>query len=744
MHFLEMVSFWQAIYFLRKENLLSMKRNLVKILALSAVALSMSACGGKKPSNSSASSSQDDGPKVYEVSFAELTTLDGGKWELEGKEVIIKDACIYGVYENGKRLTVAEPYSESGSSGGGAEVELKEAYAFTAPNKGQTGVQHGINGMGAGCDIQGVVADENGHVVIKDAVIENVNERLFDDSGARIPNSGVGLSYSYWRDITNQRAGYNELGRSDSGHCYEQQVTLATLPGTITAEEETRFFVTFPGENPFVEDEYNMDLIGVTVPKGVAADEIEYLNDFFADKEIGDQLTVTTSIIYNDEGTGMELLISGGWTHFADCYVLAEEPVEFISSYEEIADKFDEKYLTGMLPLPESENVYRYDLNDLYYSDISELTGDTSWIDETLAVNGGLIAFEAYAPFGALAGLQEAYETRLGLLGFEDVTGTKTNAKYFRLADADTVYADVMLAQSTNEAETEYCLYFAFVAERVVTSAETDTFAAAVAAINEQVGSGFVSALPALPATPAASEFKASWLNVDMLEGAETYTITPTFADDAFADDDAFDDYIEAYDALLAAAGFVKGYDIPSLQMKELYMNPTTHELAFFDTIVNEDEEIVGLRLYDIVVGDSCSLVFDCTEDHAWTYMEAIQYADQAFASFFGEGTTITDYASAGYQQAQGTFSGLYYATAKAEILAGLSEIIAPSCAQYLGQDVNTTRKEGHTYTDLYWGLNSGDAASVIYLVLEADEFLYGGSVEVVGFGLITYVGAAE
>ena len=713
-----------------------MKKNLVKILATSAaLMLTLTACGGgTRPSASnqsnsgtaseSGSSSQEQG--VVETTFAELTTLADGKWELEGREVLIKGACIYGVYDNGRKLTVSEPYSETGHTGGGAEVELVEAYNFV----GKDATPSGINGMGAACDVQGIVADVNGHVVIRNATITNVNERLWDAQGNRITGSGAGLSYSYFKDLSKQRDAYSEMGRSDSGLCYELQVSMVTVPEAITATAETNFYVNFPGENPFVDDELNYDLINVTVPAGINADEAEFLNDFFTELEVGDQVTITASLLYNDQGTGLELMISGGWTHFADCYVEAATPVEFISTYAEIFNQFDEKYLTGMLPLGENANVYRYDLTDLYQTPIANIT-NTSWVSEDLAEDGGLIAFAAYAKSDAVEALAESYGAKLATFGFEDVTGTKKDAKYFRATVEGTVVADAMYAVSSNEAETEFCVYFAFVAPRVVTSAEVSTFEAAVAAIEEEVGGEFESALPGLPATPAASEFKASWLTKDMLDGAETYTIAPKFDEGAFADDDAYEAYAEAYEALLVAAGFVKGYDIPSKQVKEALFNQATGELVFFDFELDEDEEnYVGLKLYVVIVGANCTAVYDCTADHAWTYQEAAAYANDAYASYMGGAMSMTDYAAQGYTQMGGR-DGLYYASYMNQIAGALLEILAPSCATYEGAYQTTaeenTQNPGHALLDLYWSLSDGSTETCVVLNLEFDAFDYSG-----------------
>ena len=76
-----------------------MKKNLLKILACSAVVAMVASCGGKTPADSSSTSSEDPGIQYLDVSMQEINAIESdGSYSLEGQYVQFSNAAVSGAY----------------------------------------------------------------------------------------------------------------------------------------------------------------------------------------------------------------------------------------------------------------------------------------------------------------------------------------------------------------------------------------------------------------------------------------------------------------------------------------------------------------------------------------------------------------------------------------------------------------------------------------------------------------------
>ena len=267
-----------------------MKKNLLKILAIGAIAVSMGACSSEKPQT---------------VNITELLTINSTTkgWELEGKLVKIENLVCQGKYGN----TII-----GGSSVGntivdlrGVEIQTKKAPTFTI-------------GSGYGADITAVgrVVDVNGRLTLQKATVTVNSERDYDNppaDGSAKYSGGLPMSYCP-ADYLSRSLWDGYFGRTFSGALYEGTFQLATVPGTLSATAATSFQVVFPGENIDVEDEENYSLIKVNVPNEVSDNAIESFNTFFADKKAGDFVTLCGLLQYDSEANlGMGYVLENYW-----------------------------------------------------------------------------------------------------------------------------------------------------------------------------------------------------------------------------------------------------------------------------------------------------------------------------------------------------------------------------------------------------------------------------------------------
>ena len=702
-----------------------MKRNLVKILAMSSLLLTLGACGGNgnKPGPKPEPPAPDPGPQEVEITLGELSNLVDGKWEYEGKTVIVKGAGVYGVYDNGKTLSVGAPHEDGTTSWtGGAQVFLKEAYNFTELTKG----------LGAGVTVKGVVADVDGHVALQDAELSDVNERKYDETGARIPNTGVGLGMWYLRD----RESYDKLGRSDSNVTYEAtDFELLSEPAEqYDGSKELEFYVAFPGENPFLDDATNYDRIRIAIPAGIPAGPQNFfhksINDFFAKFNVGDQVQLDLQGLYSAESQSFEFQMNGLWGFFADAFKEAEETVEVNRSYVNTIAEMADKYINDMPAFAENDRVYRYEFNNLWQYQLEKIEGaDLSFVDQSLFGEGGLVVVDAYtteenAP--TLLGIWGAYLQDLGYVPGNENTETKAT---FRFTDAsDVVQTDVKLTVALDETY-HTVVEMVFVGRRSETSRDFTKFADAKD-FYESKG-GITSALPALPASPAITGLTLSWLSADAFQGAYAYEYQLKFAEGAFADTAAYELYASAYNSGLVAAGFKSGFVMTDFEpawlagnekdettgryifwdAEHTYYNETSKELVYVGFTTDIDDKVNGIVLHVLNIKDQ-SRLFNFNADAVWTSRQAANYVDGMFDFAFKEHGAMSEPQS-GYFAFSGAYIFAPNSGDPADLAKSFDEVCVPMTATYLGGKLLDTG-----YYDAYWTLPSADAEDPVAINL--------------------------
>ena len=661
-----------------------MKRNLVKILAMSSLLLTLGACGNKKTPDPDPVDPVDPTPtdQPVELTLGQLSNLVDGKWEYEGKNVIVRDLACYGAYDGGKGLTLGAPYSASGSDrSGGVEVVLKEAYNF----------QHKTKGLGAKVSVQGKVVDVNGHVTLQEAEVLAMSERDYT-SGSRDPNTGADMTV--WSFNDPQRDGFNSVGRTDSGKNFSfSNFSLLSIPESYDGTKEVEFYVNWPGENPFVEDEYNLDAIRVSVPAGQPTEFNKPFNDFFAAQEVGDQIDIYANLFYND---GIELRVATQWFYWDDTFVPSAEPIEVETEYAPLAADFDDKYTCGMPQLDEDGLVYRYDVTDLWSAKIDDISGaDLSFVSDALKEDGGLVVFDMMTTYAHAPEMLDTIGGQLATAGYTPISQTAAEAIY-RLESTE-VEADVALRVVQDE-EFHYALEMLFVGRRSVTNVDCATFGEAVTAYEEQLGDDtFASKLRSieLPSAPAYTGVNLSWLRSDYFGFGNTFEFTPSFAEGAFADDAAYEAYVEAFFQDLEQSGFAPDYAIPSLQITGgIYFCEETLEFATYEYKTDVDDNIIGVvfQIVKIDADEASYYLFDVSENSTWTYSEAAAYFSQAWATFTGKAPSITDYPD---QKAAAFAEGYYYAQYISEFVSFVSGYCVPVCAE-----ANPNNPTSTTWTD--------------------------------------------
>ena len=280
-----------------------MKKNLIKILALSAIVLSLGACNKKK--GGSDTGSEEEVAKLVDI--AELLTLDPAdktKWELEGQLVRIENLACAGKYGN----TVIGNTSVSDYVTGlrGLEIQSKEAIPFER------------SGYGADISAEGRVVNVNGRVTLQEATVTINSER--GEDGKYTEGHGLPVHYcpavSGTSIVTNRTYwdGYFS-GRQYSGACIEALFQLASLPGALT-DDGTSFYVVFPGEDMDIEDDSNSSPIRINIPGANLMSDaaVNSFTSFFEGKAVGDFIAVNGLLQYDSQtNNGMGFIVENFW-----------------------------------------------------------------------------------------------------------------------------------------------------------------------------------------------------------------------------------------------------------------------------------------------------------------------------------------------------------------------------------------------------------------------------------------------
>ena len=339
-----------------------MKKNLIKILAISTLVFGLGACDFGQQTNKSEESSKQESSQQSETSssetqqsessesseeeaieatITELLDLNAqGKWTLEGKKVVVKGLAVAAFYGN----------TLIGSTALGTTVNTLRAIQINYDEIDPL-PEGARNIFSAEINAEGVLEDEEGHAVINHAKVTITNARLYDENGNRVPDTGA--SVYYWGDFS--RTGFGGyVGRALSFPT-RGVYQLASLPGEISADEEATFEVVFPGENLDTEDLDNDSLITCYIPAGISAGQAAALNEFFADAEVGDGVDMFAMTYFN-------YTVCGGAGFLLDSYwaELAAAELDIQQTWAEAVEKVQDSFIDPIPNMGYDEKAISY------------------------------------------------------------------------------------------------------------------------------------------------------------------------------------------------------------------------------------------------------------------------------------------------------------------------------------------------------------------------------------------------
>lgn len=476
-----------------------MKNKLVTLVALGAVAFSLTACPSNKPKEE----------EVKELTLAELYEMnqdEASSWTHEGELVKVEHLAVQGMY--GNTLIGGGALSQYIKDLLGVEIRSKEAVEFKNPSRVAPG-------WGADINVTGRVIDVNGRLVIDEADVEVVSERTYAADNSY--TGGLSISYcpaqyvdrSFW-------AGY--LGRQQSGGYYVGEFQVASLPERLVAGTDTYFEVVFPGENTDAEDLDNDSLIKVQVPGSLSDGMIEAFNNYFftegEEVQVGDFITVDTVLQYDRVANrGMGYV----FTNFGELYEVEDEPY-IVDSWAGVKSAFQDYFVNPIVDI-ESEIPFSYVLSgEFIYKDLKENYAD-AFKDRIVKVanSEACASLKATTNFKQFAADGETYNIDLLLADIDkSLAGTEEAPGEYELVDDEelankygvwvwtkSLLDNTVVAQVTVSYVTNSCVEIYYTAERKITDADYSTFALAksalesrVNAITSEISYTYASALP--------------------------------------------------------------------------------------------------------------------------------------------------------------------------------------------------------------------------------------------------------
>ena len=604
-----------------------MKKNLIKILAISTLVFGLGACNlgnNSKSEGSSQQSSQQQSSEsethssesqssesqssesqssesqssesssseeeAQEVTITEILDLNAqGKWALEGKKVVVKGLAVAAFYGN----------TLIGTTALGTTVNTLRAVQIDYDEIDDL-PEGARNIFAAEITAEGVLQDEEGHPVITHAKVSITNARRYDENNQRI--DGTGASVYYWNNFS--RAGFGSyVGRALSFPT-RGVYQLASLPGEVTTDAASTFEVVFPGENLDTENLDNDALITCYIPAGLSAGQAAAINAFFEGKQAGDGVDMFAITYFNYSVCGgAGFLIDSYWAEFAaaelDIQYTWAEAVEKVQDYfiDPIPNMgYDEKaisYLVDFDPTNAPDDVL---LEDYIFVDPS-LWGRTN--TATFTIN--------FAAEEDTVAACASINSNLEAAGWQSQLEEDTAAGYV-LVENEKVVAQALYEFS----DTQITIYYMAHDESV----GYDT-AAEVLALYQNGVNAVATALElekslttAIDLTTTAEAVSAGYV-VDLsglTANIQYFDDYGLFADAAITiefanEDDAEASAVEIYENLLDA-GFVDGFYNDWVQYTGMW-NATTSE---FVTVSADDEYVVlsieYLDVADILLGD--------------------------------------------------------------------------------------------------------------------------------------------
>ena len=568
-----------------------MKTNLVKILALSAMVLTLGACNtqGGQSSEKQESSSGSEEEVAQVVTITELLELDNDyKFALEGKLVTIEHLALQGRYAN--TIIGGTSLDKTVTSLRGLQIDCAEFPEF---KKG--------SGWGADISATGRVTDVNGRAVLADATVKVNSERDYDNPPADGSSKySGGLPISYWPAAHMDRGAFDTyLGRSMSGIMFGGVFELASLPEEVSTEKGTSFQVVFPGEYADTEDLENLSLITVNVPDGIGQTGVTKFNEFFKDAVVGDFVDIT--------GLGQyDLANNGGYGILLETFAAQDcakpNPAPVVLKTWADAAALAQGYYELPLPDLDNEKTFTYKVNTDYVDKgVEDLFEDASFVkvdhDEAVFVEFDFIA----KPSDIETAFDEAVAD-LKAAGFEE-DASEAGAAILIKKDGEEVVAQADVFNQDSYVEVDY------MALPLITEFDFATFAELKAfyegRVSALVEGTFATALVDL-VTPGTNYYIDTADELYNLQkyGDEEYEYALSFT--AAADLAAAD--VTAYETALAAAGFVEKR-MSDFGANGLY-NPTSHEFILGVAIDSEDPKSLNLQVL-VLNGDALDYVVE-------------------------------------------------------------------------------------------------------------------------------------
>lgn len=482
-----------------------MKTNLVKILALSAMVLSIGACqqqgqgqssgqsGSSQTSDSSGTDSQSQIVDAGVVEMGQVLSLDGdNQWELLGKKLTVEHLVVQGKY--GNTIIGGAALGEYISDLRGLQIDCVELPTFEVGS-----------GWGADINATGILADVDGRAVLTEATIEVVSERVYNDE--RTSYTG-GLPVYMWPSKYMQREYFDELmGRNMSGLYLQGTFQIASLPEEVSPTQGTTFYCTFPGEYLDVEDPDNYSLITVQVPVGLSEAACQAFNTYFAAKQVRDFFVFEGTGQYGAQANlGYGLLVDS-WA--AQSFVDPAEPPVVITEWADVAADVNEYYLDPILNLGNDAKVFNYKYKVYNNTDLDDLFDSQEYIYITDKDNTLFTDMMFYCKPADMEDVFEGLEGVIKTAGFEEKL-KEEGAAIYTLKDA----SNNVVAQFDLFITDLYVEIYYF-AQPLVTVFEN--FAGVKALYEHRAGkfvSGFASEL--VDVTPAGASYELDF-------GSETF-----------------------------------------------------------------------------------------------------------------------------------------------------------------------------------------------------------------------------
>ena len=557
-----------------------MKKNLVKILALSSVALAVGACDPTP---------KEQPEEVLDLSVAEMFELNSdGTFVNEGKLVSLESICVYGSY--GNTYVVGVPYVEG--------ADIRNLKGFEIELEAKPDWQGETNGRYANVDVKGRFANVNGRPVLQEGEIEINAEAQYDpDTGDRIDDDGA-YSAGYWGPKLFVRDYYDEyMTRKMNGTLIEGIFQIASKPGEVSASSEASFEVVFPGENLDVEDLDNYSLINVTIPAGLDEEMVTKANTFFSSVNAGDFIDMMAITRWDTSKGGMGLLFENWWGKYAKKAAGADIP-EIYSTWAEVQSTIEPLYNAPVADLSGADEndplnaPFSYLIDDSMYADNPRDYWTDDYKDVLVVVDNpekcGTVKITVNYKVADGEDYLNALFEKLEALGFESST-VEQGIYVFARSESDAVVEEFLLMAYESSAQ----LYYT--APRLVVDEDFATVALASAAYNmrvsELLGSTFATALPAA-SSELIENVNFNW-NYEMYYynkyqvAAFEYQFEISFVE--AATEEQIGALAEAYAAAVAGAGFVEAYQ-SSFAIQGLW-NATTGEFIA-DLSITEDNTL--------------------------------------------------------------------------------------------------------------------------------------------------------